>query len=167
MPKSLSDTGKGVLLIAFSAAIGTAVWLLPDETTEKNKDVVGVKSLFASTQKTGSITVEKYGREYSIKNGLITEATESTFFSDGDVLSHYKYDFDHKLLIGMSPQGLFTQRFNDLSTNGQESKHIERVRSIGCEIANTYIERSKTIHYTAAPKDVTTFYQRHCKIVIQ
>jgi len=43
-------------------------------------------------------------------------------------------------------------------------EHIERVRLIGCEIAQQYFDRENTPDYNESPADVTAFHQRHCDI---
>ncbi len=112
----------------------------------------------ASTQETNDIKIERHGRKYSIWEGFVVEELDNSEINSINEFSLLKYDFDLGLVVGLSEKDSYNRLFSELIN----LEHIERVRLIGCEIAQQYFDRATTPDYNEAPDDVTAFHQRHC-----
>jgi len=156
----LSPTG--IAVTAF-AVVGFGVWaytsLQPEPTAE---ELENRSSLFGgpSTQETNDVEIERYGRTYSIWEGLAVEELDNREINSVNEFSLLKYDFDLGLVVGLSERDSYNRLFSELTN----LEHIERVRLIGCEIAQQYFDRENTPDYNESPADVTAFHQRHCDI---
>ena len=117
-----------------------------------------------SDQDTGDIKVEVDGREYKIWEGHVLEDVQASGSNDvnyeGSVFNFDLGEIYHsnRTFDG----GIAISRFNDLAVNGELPAHIERVRQIGCDIAQQYEDRSQTRRYGPPPADVSAFKERHC-----
>ena len=186
MSKSITPLGKACLVTAFTlAAVGGIFFFYeeepktPEELTQEAKENKIAEEAQkraneqkrikdASSQYTGSIEMKFDGKEYKIWDGAVIENYDNNRVNYTNEFDHIIYDFDLKTIHHMSEKGETKTLFSDYTKNGVPlPEHIGRVRIHGCQIAKEYFKRERSIDYTAAPKDVTAFYQRHCKIVIQ
>lgn len=171
---------KAVAALFCVAALGTGVVKTWDWATSEGEIAAGQAGATAAEeapdlkpQKTAAFYKPSNGRRYILWSGtVIEELINSTGF---DVSEHNLgkniYDFDLRVIFHISdangsepPQRtLFSETADE---NGRISPHIEHVRQVACELADTYAERADSGTYEAVPEDIAVFRERHCPVPV-
>lgn len=179
-----SFTPFGAIVVAVScvfSAAATATYFMYESpepvtiTNENGEEVILPKG--PEAQETASIWKDVAGRDYLLWEGHVVEEPDNSMEENGRVSVSYDadiYNFDLGIIIhggylsdrnSSVGDGLSRTTFNELADkDGNLPTHIERVKQIGCEIAQEYFDRHSSGEYQETPEDVIVYHQRHCDL---
>lgn len=160
--KSLGRNGKIVLSVIFGISSVVSCGVLfgsSEEAVDLSEFTEEEIQKTGKEQDSGDIKLWRDGIMYAIWGGRVTEE-----HGKSDRRSNYAvnaYNFDLGIVHHYEEyyyEDAVVSYFRDVN-----SEHINRVRGIGCEIADKYIKKSNTLDHSEAPKDVLAYKERHCK----
>lgn len=142
-------------------------WPAAHEGAEQAADSNAAPAPARPTEQTSAaLYSENDGVSYALWEGQIIEEMDNRVTGESfrTGFDQNVYNFDLELVLHVTqdstPQMVRTL-FSELSPKGRE--HIERVRKIGCDIAQEFIKRAADGNTGSAPADAVAFNKRHCE----
>ena len=167
----ISGFGAAVITagVFVSGIGGLGYYFLPtaNEGAEQAVENSTARTTARPTEQTSAgLYSENDGVSYALWEGQVIEEMDNRVTGESfrTGFDQNVYNFDLELVLHVTqdstPQMVRTL-FSELSPKGRE--HIERVRTIGCNIAQEFIRRAADGKSGSAPADAVAFNRRHCE----
>jgi len=166
-------SGFGVAIATAASIVGgiggLGYYLWPSssaEATSTTQPAGNTGPARPSEQQSANLYSEDDGLSYALWEGQVLEEMDNRVvgesFKTGFDQNVYNFDLELILHVTQEEKPMMVRTlFSELSPKGQ--LHIERVRGIGCRIAQEFIRRAEDGKTGAAPADARAFNTRHCQ----
>ena len=166
-------SGFGVAMVTVASILGgiggLGYYLWPQgtaETATATPSGTAATPARPSEQQSANLYSEDDGLSYALWEGQVVEEYDNRVIGESFKTGYDQsvYNFDLELILHVTQEDkpmMVRTLFSELSPKGQ--LHIERVRGIGCRIAQEFIRRAEDGKTGAAPADARAFNTRHCQ----
>lgn len=172
MPGKHRISGFGVVVTTVAAFMGAVgglgyyFWPAGTAETAATQAEGPAAAPRPAEQQSAALYSEDDGRSYALWEGLVVEEMDNRVIGESfkTGFDQNVYDFDLELVLHVTQEDkpvLVRTLFSELSPKGQQ--HIDRVRTIGCRIAQEFIKRAEDGQTGDAPADARAFSRRHCQ----